>query len=474
MASVPLWLHLDKMPVRAWDEAKNAVHAIEMFQNHEFFVRSRDGVPDQTGVKPPLLIWFQVFGLHAFGYNEIALRWISTAAALGTLCLGFWFLAFRMKRFTAAVFFPLILVTIPAYLGPHMARTGDHDSLLIFFISGGVWQYFLFLQEHQRKNLRLAMLLFTLATLTKSIAGLMILPGMLVYTFLTGNLKKILSTRDFYLGLLLSLTLITGIYAMRESADPGYLLRVWNDELFPRYFNFSKNYDYQRDSFWYYFRNFPERLGIWIWALIPAALMWMAQWKEKSRSLRNYLAWCAGFFMFVISAGTKNFWYDGPVLPIMALFIALSIEDLFLRVQVLSRNGAFAGMLLILLAITAFPYRSAIHRVINEDEHWWDRERYGLSYHLREIIKSEETPPDEFKILYTDDIGYLPWLFYQKTLPLAHPGTEAILTTLDSIEIGDHVICSQEEHKEALLQEYECELQEEVHTSGWYEVVGER
>lgn len=474
MASLPLWLHLDKMPIRAWDEAKNSVHAIEMYQNHEFFVRSRDGVPDQTGVKPPLLIWFQVLGLHMFGFNEIGLRWVSTAAALITLIMGFWFLAMRMRRVTAALFFPLILVTMPGYLGPHLARTGDHDSLLICFISAGVWQYYLYLQEHHRTNLRLAILFFTLATLTKSIAGLMILPGMLGYTFLTNNLRKVLSKRDFYIGLVLSLSLITGIYSMRESADPGYLSRVWNDELFPRYFNFSKNYDYEMDSFWYYFLNFPERLGIWTWVLLPSGIIWMAQWKEKSRSLRNYLVWCAGFFMLIISAGTKNFWYDGPVFPVLASFITLSIEDVFQRIRLFSGRMAYGLMALFLMVLIGFPYRKSIERVVNEDEHWWDRERYGVSYHLRDLLNRPEIPSEELKILHTDDIGYVPWLFYQKSIPLAHPGTTAILSTIDSIKVGDQVLCSQQEHKEALQEEFQCELKEEVYTSEWYEVVGER
>jgi 4-amino-4-deoxy-L-arabinose transferase-like glycosyltransferase len=472
-ASFPLWLHLDQMPVRVWDEAKNSVHAVEMFGSGEWRYRAINGAPDETGIKPPLLIWLQSLGLHMFGLNEIGLRWPSAAAAFG-LCLFIVVFLYKRGHAIAAGMAPLILVSMPGFLGPHMARTGDHDSLMIFFTIAGVLCFYEFCKSNSTRSIVWTSGFFTLAVLTKSIAPLMLLPGMLIFSLFMKQGKALFSHKGFWFSLLGSIGLIAAVYLLRESRDPGYLERVWNDELFPRYFNYSENYDYEKESFWYYFKAFPQRLGFWFWLLLPAVILNLSIWRKDCFSLQHYLIYTLLLFLMVISYGTKNFWYDGPALPLFAILIALATER-SLNLLPLWKSIWPRRMIIMLglLLILEHPYRASIDRVIGEKEHWWDREIYGVSYQLRELLQQEKLA-NQYKVLYPDPVGYIPWLFYQKAIHQKHPDTTIEHVKREEIQTGDWVVCSQKEEINWLHEHFQCDLKSETNSGQLYKVISKK
>jgi len=53
----PLFLHLENLPLRIWDEARLAVSAYEMSHNGNYIVVHFDGKPEMWSTKPPLMIW---------------------------------------------------------------------------------------------------------------------------------------------------------------------------------------------------------------------------------------------------------------------------------------------------------------------------------------------------------------------------------------------------------------------------------
>ena len=81
--SVPLWLNVGNLPIRLWDESRNAVNAIEMLQNGDYIIRSYENKPETWNLKPPLLTWLQVIAMHVVGLNEIAIRLPSILASIG-------------------------------------------------------------------------------------------------------------------------------------------------------------------------------------------------------------------------------------------------------------------------------------------------------------------------------------------------------------------------------------------------------
>ena len=91
---MPIFGHLNSLPIRIWDEARLATDAYEMLHNGNFIVTYFDGKPDMWNTKPPLLIWFDVLFMKTIGVNELAVRLPSAFAALFTCIL---FLLFSEK-----------------------------------------------------------------------------------------------------------------------------------------------------------------------------------------------------------------------------------------------------------------------------------------------------------------------------------------------------------------------------------------
>ena len=83
----PVFGHLDTLPIRIWDESRQAINAYEMYHNSDYIVTHFEGKPDMWNTKPPFLIWTQVILMKTIGINELAVRLPSAFAAFFT-CLA--------------------------------------------------------------------------------------------------------------------------------------------------------------------------------------------------------------------------------------------------------------------------------------------------------------------------------------------------------------------------------------------------
>ena len=129
----PLFLHLDTLSLRLWDESRRGVNAIEMATEGNWLVPHFEGHPDNYGTKPPFLVWMQAIGMKIFGVNELAVRLPSALAGVATVLL-LWFFAGRvLNRPISGFFAGLILVTSQLYIDKHAAISGDYDALLTLF-----------------------------------------------------------------------------------------------------------------------------------------------------------------------------------------------------------------------------------------------------------------------------------------------------------------------------------------------------
>jgi len=54
-----LFGHIEKLPLRQYDEARQAINAMEMVQSGNWLVTTYDGEPETWNTKPPLLIGLQ-------------------------------------------------------------------------------------------------------------------------------------------------------------------------------------------------------------------------------------------------------------------------------------------------------------------------------------------------------------------------------------------------------------------------------
>lgn len=163
-----------------------------MMKSGELIVTTFEGVADACCVKPPVLIWLQALSIKVFGTNEIGIRLPSALAGLFTGLMIFFFLQRYLKSNLAGIFAFLILISINGYVNRHVTRTGDYDALLTLFTTGYCLLFFTWIETNNRRYLYPFFLFVTLAVLTKSVAGLLIAPALLIYAIYRRKLIPLL------------------------------------------------------------------------------------------------------------------------------------------------------------------------------------------------------------------------------------------------------------------------------------------
>ena len=384
----PLFLHLDHMSVRLWDEARRAVNAFEMAQNGNLLVTHYEGAPEMWGTKPPLLIWCQAFFMKTIGYNEVALRLPSALAALAAVVLLVLFSWKVLKRPLAGFLAGLVLLTTQGYAGAHVARSGDFDSLLTLWETGYLLAFFTFFCQtdftKKKKWLYVTAAFVALAGLTKGIAGFLFLPGILIF-YLVFNKKRdnenqgildLLRWRHTWLAVLVAVVPVVSFYLLREAFNPGYLATVMDNEVSGRYLETQGGHVHP----WYHYFEWLWREQFQPWLLfIPLGLVVGFWQKGRLRSLTWLLLLNSLAFLLIISfAKTRIMWYMAPVYPSLALLVGIGISDFGFRISpgaVRNPKSEIRNYLLLaafVLALFYQPYRTIVERVYFEQHPSWD------------------------------------------------------------------------------------------------------
>ncbi len=450
----PLFIHLEYFPIRIWDESRLAMNAYEMHENGNFIVTYYNGNPDMWNTKPPLMIWFQVFFIWIFGVGELAIRLPSALAAALTCLLILLFSIKYLKSYLFGIITVLILVTSEGYVSVHGTRTGDYDSLLVFFHLITCLSYYSYLHSNSTKHIYLysTVLGLTFAVLTKGVAGLLFLPALFFFTLFEKQFHILLKSKHFYIGLLLFIALISGYYLWRENLNSGYLKAVYNNELGGRYIKGNEGHQHE---FWFYLKKFfNERLKLWIWFVPLGFVAGFISNDKRIKKLTFYLLVLVIQFFLVISIGkTKLRWYDMSLYPLFSFVIAFFIYYVFLKirnVKQLDKNVFFKSIPYILLFLLFYnSYYKSINKGRKPKEYYWDIEFYNISYYLKNAVKNEK----EFGncvIAYKGYNAHL--LFYTKILNDA--GQNIQWLNKEELKPDMKVIADQVEMKEYIDGEF--------------------
>jgi 4-amino-4-deoxy-L-arabinose transferase-like glycosyltransferase len=441
----PLCYRIDSLSIRQWDEARNAVNAMEMLQNKNYIVRYYEGNPEVWEVKPPLLIWLQVASLKAFGYNELAIRFPVMIATILTVLLLIWYFHNYYQNRYIGYLAALVLVTSQGYIDRHIARTGDHDALLILFTTSIILFFYRYITSDKPKShiLIAISLLFVLGVLTKSEAALFILPGLFISIFIFQSGKKIFFDKWLYFALLFFIASVGGYYALRESLQPGYLNAVWHEEWFLRYANIENKFD--SGTFWFYGLNFfQSRFSYWIYFLLLGLIILPFMVKQEKRKLYYYLFVNIISFFLVISCGSKGLWYDGPLFPLFSIIIALFLYQIYQYLQerlAFKKTTLFIMTIIITFIIFFFPGVSVFKKVGRNYEYPYDKEYYSMCYVLRDK-KIMDAYPNPLKIVYQGYNAQL--LFYVEAVNYARQKESLFLGDFSSLNPNDQALISQE------------------------------
>lgn len=325
------------------------------------------GMEDLYNSKPPFAIWCMAICIKVLGFNEVGVRMAS--AIFGLLCaLLLWVTGIKLlKNYWAALTLPLVLISSYGYVGWHITRTADTDSCLTFWILlQSIFIYGYTSSGSTKKSnmyLLLAGLAFSFGCLTKGIAGLTALPGIVAWLLYTRKFKETLAKKEFYLGLLSFLVFVIGYYWLRSKLTPGYFDAVMEYEIGGR----LKRQEFinQQTLPWYFYFKYmvvegQERFFWWIFILPFSMIYILTRPEEPLKKL-------GVFFMFVfcsISAllalsSTKLEWYDAPLYPLMAGIIGISFCLLFKH-----KGNAYA---LLFIGMFCWPYYKVVANTMNAE-----------------------------------------------------------------------------------------------------------
>jgi 4-amino-4-deoxy-L-arabinose transferase-like glycosyltransferase len=339
-----------------WDESWYALNAQEMLENGKFFEVFLLGKPDLGNSKPPFALWCMLPFIKIFGFNELGVRLASAVFALLSAILLYLIGIKTLKHKWYALALPLVLLSSTGFVSQHIARSGDTDSILAFFILAQSITFYGFTTRANQPNaqwyLVATAVLLSLGCLTKGIAGLLVMPGLIAWAFYTRTFSYIIKGWGFYAGLMLFIFLVPGYYWFRNTLTPGYIDAVIKFELGGRleqqtYLNEHKL------PFYYYYQAFitENRLVNWIY-ILPLAIVYIIKSNASSaRNLGLFMVFALGGISLLLAiSSTKLYWYDASLYPVIACIIGLA-SALFIQ-----QTKPAYGLLFIVLFLPAYQF----------------------------------------------------------------------------------------------------------------------
>jgi 4-amino-4-deoxy-L-arabinose transferase-like glycosyltransferase len=456
--SYPIFKDLDRLPIQRWDESRNAVSALEMMGGGNIFVRSYEGKPDHWETKPPLLCWLQAGSMWLVGKNELGVRLPSAIAVLGMMALLFWFFCQEPEHWITGAAAGLTLLTAKGFMGLHIARTGDHDAVLCFFLLLSFLNYYRWLESMSQeapknKYLWLTILGIAGAFLTKSIIGFIYLPAFLVYTIHQKKLPTVLKNKTFWLGCTTLFAIVIGYYAVCEHYDPGHFGYVWSMEMLPRYLNNSKlgGFNTLEANRFYFIKEIINGRFFFAPLLVIGFLFVLLKKKTSENNILLFSSLVAAQVLITISLGCVNDWYDAPIYAILAIIVGLVMTGIIIILMIMIEDDLVRvialGVLLCLIFIV--PYRQTLSRNANQigalDEPRFDK--------LKTLI------PTEKPILVLFEGYAAPAIFYTRTLNTSKQANFVLCEynlkekkAAKDLKLGDQLFICQKEILEALTQ----------------------
>ncbi len=381
---------LDTLPVYVWDESRQAANAIEMYSNHNWLVTHYDGIPDMWNTKPPLLIWLQVCCMHIFGITVTALRTPSVIAAYVTCCVLFYFIKKNTGNLLVAFLSGLVLVSMQGFNGFHVARTGDYDALLTLFTLLFIIQFYYYVQTRNRKNILLFFVFLCMASLTKGIASLLFMPGLLIYILLSKKIMSVLKDPFFYIGCAGYILIIASYYILREQFNPGYLAAVYENELTGRYLKVNEGHNGNLFSYIKLLSSVQTYFWFDLFLLCIAIYPFVIKKFDFNKLFQYFLLLTICFFIVLTSSKTIIDWYSAPALPLLACMCVLLVfnySSLLAKVLHINfyykNNNIVAACIISILTGISYVNIAQINRRPTYKEAW-DKEFYAMSNFFHE------------------------------------------------------------------------------------------
>lgn len=465
----PCFLQLKKVPIRLWDESRLALNAAEMNETGFSLITTFMGKPDMWNTKPPLMIWLQVLCMKIVGVNELAVRLPSAIAGFLTCVFLLGFIWKKFKNPLWSFMSAMILLSSGGYVAFHVLRTGDYDALLILFTTSFSILYYEWLNKKKPSSLIiLVSILILLAILTKGIACIMVMPGILIWTLYQKKIIDVFINKKVWMGASIIIIGAALFYILREQVNPGYLKAVWENELGGR---FATTLEDHKHPFYYYtlmFFNVKEFFYWWVFLI--AGIFWSLKRRASvEANFIHFLAIVSLFFLLTISvAQTKIEWYKAPLFPWFSIIAAygfmISIEEIIKLINQKTKHLKLAVAVVFLL-FAAIPYGKTVKFAYQYDMPEWEKGYYGTSFFIKHALKNNISL-DGYKIALQ---SYNPhFKFYEYVLK--HQGQKVEIHEPNTIYPKDKVLADMHEMKLYIDSTFNYKLLYEYQTTRLYEL----
>lgn len=347
------------------------------------------------------------------------------------------------------------------FVGEHMARTGDYDALLTFFVTGYLLSYFIFIDEEKKEYLLYTLLLITGAVMTKGIAGLLPMPALFAYTLYRKKFRSVFTTPTFYVGITLFIAIVAGYYLLREHYNPGYLKAVYNNELGGRYSDVNENHE---APWHFYLVNLAvNRFNFW-WYLVPIGLV--VAFYSKAQAIKNFCVFCliviVCYYVVLSSSATKLWWYDMPVYPWLAVAAALGI---YLLLEIIFYQNKRLGNTLIItvtLIMLISPYNAIIRYALSPRQDYSGNS--SMTKYIQEVSRNKRKMSGDAVPLAEQNI-----LWYMEAF---HLDIES--TPVARLRIGQRPMIYDDGNRQYLEQHFTYDILEQYEQMTVYKITGSK
>lgn len=432
---------LDVKAVHSWDESLFATRTFYIAQDGEFFTNWKNidySEWDHPNTKPPLITLVQAASFKVFGYNRWALRFPIAVFGLLTAVLLLAFLRKTTGSYAIGIIAFLMLLSAPGYNHHHILRTGDHDTAIAMLLFASLVA-FLAAQFSKKSNTYLILFLGItgFAIITKSIMGLMMLPGIALYAVIFTPFAKLFTRPGLYIGIVLMLFIAFLFYGVMEINHEGFLQLVWDNEVGGRY---SKGIDNHIEP-WYFYVQYLGKKGFnpyWVFTLIG---IWFGLRSTNNlvKHSTALLSISGVVFLAVLSrSDTKLIWYAAPLYPIMTVLAAygawgIAEQWLLPMVQRIVKREVHKSWLWIAYAgLLVHPTAKAIQKNASETTSYV-YERYEL--HLEKL--REQHPEIKYLKVHTNNELYPTLIFVGNLNKKVHGLELDFVTSQDEVKEGE-------------------------------------
>jgi 4-amino-4-deoxy-L-arabinose transferase-like glycosyltransferase len=364
IAYFPLFLHLGSDPIYAWDESMFAMRAYQLANSGTFLENFGDYVAgfNNPNIKPPFGTYFQALSFKIFGYNELALRLPVALFCLSTGILLIWFFYRYFYNPLLGFLSAMVLVCSPGYITPHLARTGDHEGILIFLALAALLSFYQYTENKQPKWIYLSAMFFAFGFLTKNLVVLFPLPAMLLYLVYQKQLLTFIKSKAVWQSAALFLVILGINYFIVWRVSPYNFRFLGFGNVQDRFVNVVHGHAAPLSYYW-------TELGTvnffpWVW-LLPVGLTALAL--NKNSRYRSFmllmLASSISHLMVITISKTKLPWYDASVYPwlsVIAAFGLWAIWEQFLSQFSLSAKARLGSISLLTMAVFGYSYTQEV------------------------------------------------------------------------------------------------------------------